>query len=216
MGSIRGEGTPPTNPSRHLKKERSSLPLKWLLKEGRRRSPTAAATATTAATPCPGHGSSPLSSRRCRPQAAAAAAASGPPHRHHFHLLLHIHLHLRPSSIFLLPAPHMQPPHYLPLHFPLPGELPHFPIYHPHPFPKLLELPRLLAQPLPFPSHPVSSPTPRWASHDAPSSPLLPPPATSTPQIPDPPSPSPPLPPSFAPPYPASQASGTPPPPPIF
>ena len=25
---------PPTNPSRHLKKERSALPLKWLLKEG--------------------------------------------------------------------------------------------------------------------------------------------------------------------------------------
>ena len=28
---------PPTNPSRHLKKERSDLPLKWLLKEGRGR-----------------------------------------------------------------------------------------------------------------------------------------------------------------------------------
>ena len=73
---------PPTNPSRHLKKERSDLPLKWLLKEGRGRSPIAAAAAarhraaaaTTAATPCPGNGSSPLSSRRCRPQAAGAAA----------------------------------------------------------------------------------------------------------------------------------------------
>ena len=66
---------PPTNPSRHLKKERSDLPLKWLLKEGRGRSPTAAAAAaTTAATPCPGHSSSPPSSRRRRPQAAAAAS----------------------------------------------------------------------------------------------------------------------------------------------
>ena len=55
---------PPTNPSRHLKKERSALPLKWLLKEGRGRSPTAvvaaAAAATTAATPCPGHADTPL------------------------------------------------------------------------------------------------------------------------------------------------------------
>ena len=75
---------PPTNPSHHLKKERSALPLKWLLKEGRGRSPTAAAAArlraaaaaaTTAATPCPNHGSSPPSSRRRRPQAAAAAAS---------------------------------------------------------------------------------------------------------------------------------------------
>ena len=55
---------PPTNPSRHLKKERSALPLKWLLKEGRGRSPTAVAAAT--ATPCPGHCSSRLSSRRRR------------------------------------------------------------------------------------------------------------------------------------------------------
>ena len=85
MGSIRGEGTPPpprpTNPSRHLKKERSVVPLKWLRKEGRGRSPTAAAclrataaaAATTAATPCPGHGSSLLSSRRRRSQAATAS-----------------------------------------------------------------------------------------------------------------------------------------------
>ena len=69
---------PPTNPSRHLKKERSDLPLEWLLKEGRGRSPTAAAAAaaaaTTAATPCPGHSSSPPSSRRRRPHAATAAS----------------------------------------------------------------------------------------------------------------------------------------------
>ena len=51
MGSIRGEGTPPTNPSRHLKKERSVLPLKWLLKGDLGRRPTAASAAVTAAAP---------------------------------------------------------------------------------------------------------------------------------------------------------------------
>ena len=92
MGSIRGEGTPPpTNPSRHLKKERSVLPLKWLLKEGRGRSPTAvvaAAAATAAATPFPGHWffstviATPLSSsrRRCRRhRLRIAALPSSPP-----------------------------------------------------------------------------------------------------------------------------------------
>ena len=51
MGSIRGEGTPPTNPSRHLKKERIIIPLKWLLKEDQGRRPTAASAATTAVAP---------------------------------------------------------------------------------------------------------------------------------------------------------------------
>ena len=60
MGSIRGEGTPPTNPSRHLKKERIIIPLKWLLKEDQGRRPTAASAAATAAAP---------------PRAAAVAAA---------------------------------------------------------------------------------------------------------------------------------------------
>ena len=54
---------PPTNPSRHLKKERSSLPLKWLLKEDQGRRPTAATTAAAllraaavpAASPCRDH-----------------------------------------------------------------------------------------------------------------------------------------------------------------
>ena len=45
IGSIRGEGTPSTNPRRHLNKERSELPLKWLLKEDRGRRPIAAAAA---------------------------------------------------------------------------------------------------------------------------------------------------------------------------
>ena len=40
---------PPTNPSRHLKKERSPLPLKWLLKEDQGRRPTTASVAATAA-----------------------------------------------------------------------------------------------------------------------------------------------------------------------
>ena len=98
MGSIRGEGTPPpTNPSRHLKKERSALPLKWLLKEGRGRSPTAivaaaarlcaaaaarlrAAAAAARRPPpllAPATGSSPHLRKRRRPQAVAAAATSG-------------------------------------------------------------------------------------------------------------------------------------------
>ena len=65
MGSIRGEGTPPpTNPSRHLKKERSELPFKWLLKEDRRRRPTAASAAATAA------------ARRCAADAPAAETAA--------------------------------------------------------------------------------------------------------------------------------------------
>ena len=43
---------PPTNPSRHLKKERSELPLKWLLKEDQRRRPTAASAVAAAARRC--------------------------------------------------------------------------------------------------------------------------------------------------------------------
>ena len=97
LGSIRGEGTPPTNPSRHLRKERSFLPLEWLLTEDRGRSPTAvapaaariraaAAVAATAATPCPDHEDVAVAataaphrrspSRRCHPQAIDAAAIS--------------------------------------------------------------------------------------------------------------------------------------------
>ena len=109
---------PPTNPSRHLKKERSALPLKWLLKEGRGRSPTATAAATTSATPCPGHGFFSLSSRRRRPP--AAAAASGPPCRHP--LRLHPPFALLPaaSSLQFL---HRLPPPALP-HLPISGDLP--------------------------------------------------------------------------------------------
>ena len=41
LGTIREEGTPPTNPSRHLRKESSFLHLEWLLTEGGGRSLTA-------------------------------------------------------------------------------------------------------------------------------------------------------------------------------
>ena len=101
---VRDPPPPPTNPSRHLKKERSALPLKWLLKEGRGYF-TIVIVIVIATPPS-------SSSRRCRPrilhhrhhhrhrdasvlkppppppQAAAAAAASRPPGRHPLHLLL--------------------------------------------------------------------------------------------------------------------------------
>ena len=108
MGSIRGEGTlppPPTNPSRHLRKERSFLHLKWLLTEGQGRSPTAAVAAArlraTAATPCPCHTDTtaavpaavadlaspplPLLRRRCcpappSPQCTLSSSPSSPIH----------------------------------------------------------------------------------------------------------------------------------------
>ena len=157
MGSIRGEGTPPpTNTSCHLKKERSNLPLKWLLKEGRGWSPTAAAAtaaaaarlraaaATTAANPCPGHGSSTLSLRRRCPQATAAAFR--PPHRHHLHLQLHLHLHLRASPPRF--APHLLLPSSFPSTVLLSVNTPHFrtatvPVHPPSiNFPSIFPMPR--------------------------------------------------------------------------
>ena len=85
---------PPTNPSRHLKKEKRtlSLSLKWLLKEDQGRRPTAvsaAATAAappraaampaaeTAASPCLGH-----ISPSCSLPAVAVTAATGRRHCH--------------------------------------------------------------------------------------------------------------------------------------
>ena len=85
---------PPTNPSRHLKNQRSELPLKWRLEEDRGRRPTAASAsqsravvgpvAKTAASPCPDHGilslpPPPLSCCHCRPCAATTAALEPPP-----------------------------------------------------------------------------------------------------------------------------------------
>ena len=73
-----GKGTspPPTNPSRHLKNERSKLPLKWLLKEDRVKRPIATSAAASAARiradttafPCP----DPATSITVGPSAAAA------------------------------------------------------------------------------------------------------------------------------------------------
>ena len=74
---------PPTNPSRHLKKERIIIPLKWLLKEDQGRRPTAASAATTAATPSRAAAETAASrclvrySLVCSLPAAAAATASG-------------------------------------------------------------------------------------------------------------------------------------------
>ena len=108
MGSIRGEGTPPTNPSRHLKKERSVLPLKWLLKEDQGRRPTAASVAATAAAqpraaavPAAETAASPclgcVSPSRTLPAAAAATAASGRRRRKL--------CHYPPRTLFFLPPP---------------------------------------------------------------------------------------------------------------
>ena len=104
---------PPTNPSRHLKKVRVALHLKWLLKEGQGGEPTAATAAATAAAPVvppprpPPSPALPTDHLRAAfqppPQAAVAAAAARSLHHHHpssstdhpLHLPLHLHLHLR-------------------------------------------------------------------------------------------------------------------------
>ena len=113
---------PPTNPSRHLKKERSDLPLKWLLKEEQGGRPTAASAAATAAVPAAEAAASPcfvpkLSS--CSPPAAAAAAAARSPH-HHLPLLHSLHFrqpspsspcHHHQSAFDQIPHRH---PHCLP------------------------------------------------------------------------------------------------------
>ena len=119
---------PPTNPSRHLKKERSDLPLKWLLKEGRGRSPTATATAAaaaaamTAATPCPGHGfftiviATPPSSRRRRRLRTTTPPSSlvPPPPAGHPppSSSSNLHLHLRQTSDHLPASPLLLPLHW--------------------------------------------------------------------------------------------------------
>ena len=80
---------PPTNPSRHLKKERSELPLKWLLKEDQRRRPTAAtaarrcAAAETAASSCSLHvlpARLTVPSRRRRRHLRPPLRSAVPPH----------------------------------------------------------------------------------------------------------------------------------------
>ena len=117
---------PPTNPSRHLKKEKRALPLKWLLKEDQGRRPTAASApataaappraaampaAETAASPCLGH-VSPVGSL----PVAAVAAAIGRRHCHRRKaappsLLLHRPFPYSPPP----PSPFSQSPFSLPL-----------------------------------------------------------------------------------------------------
>ena len=109
---------PPTNPSRHLKKVRVALHLKWLLKEGQGGKPTAAtAAAPVVPPPCPPPRPPPSPALPTDhlhaafqpppplppPQAAVAAAAARSLHHHHpssstdhpLHLPLHLHPHLR-------------------------------------------------------------------------------------------------------------------------
>ena len=118
---------PPINPSRHLKKERVILHLKWLLKERQGGEPTAATAAATAAAPvvpppCPPPRPPPSSALPTDPLRAAIQPPPPlpppPPDRctttpssstdHPPHLPLHLHLHLRrtaqaPSPTISLP-----------------------------------------------------------------------------------------------------------------
>ena len=75
MGSIGEEWTPlpPPNPRRHLKKERSELPLKWLLKEDRGRRPTASAAALAPPPPSLCH------RRHCQRRSPLPSCALVPP-----------------------------------------------------------------------------------------------------------------------------------------
>ena len=108
---------PPTNPSRHLKKERKNLPLKWLLKEDQGRRPTAASAAAppraavvpaaeTAASPCLGR-----VSPACSLPAATAAAVG-------------TLCHLPTSSTDPLPPP--PPSTFMPISPPSPRPKPSF------------------------------------------------------------------------------------------
>ena len=84
----RGRNTPPppTNPSYHLKKDRSELPLKWLHKEDRRKRPTAPArpcvAATIAASPCCDHIDVSVNTAAATTVVAAAAHLVPPPPFH--------------------------------------------------------------------------------------------------------------------------------------
>ena len=127
----RGRDPPPPNPSCHLKKEKSLLPLKWLLKEDQGRRPTAASAtaaappraavvplAETATSPCLVHelsacsllaaaAATVASGRHCRRRCQIAALPSPSPPRTTPPPVLHCHNHLpqsrdlSPSRIFL-------------------------------------------------------------------------------------------------------------------
>ena len=88
LGSIRGEETPPpppppTNPNLHLKKERSELPLEWLLKEDWGRGPIVAAAVVTTSCHIPAVAATWCWHCRrrhpCRRPSARVAAAMPPP-----------------------------------------------------------------------------------------------------------------------------------------
>ena len=94
----RGRDPPPPNPSRHLKKGRSLLPLKWLLKEDQGRRPTAAAAAVASGCRC--HRRRQIAALPSPSPPRTTPPPPSPP-------VLHCHNHLRqsrdlsPSRIFL-------------------------------------------------------------------------------------------------------------------
>ena len=152
---------PPTNPSRHLKKERSDLPLKWLLKEDQGRRPTAAppphAAAETAASPC---------LDRVLPACSSLAAAAGTlcrlPSSSTDHpsssssIFILIHPDLPPVPFTLLPRPTPPPPPLNPTISQTVFPLPCIPIFCPT-FPKTPLLPPVLASDnlMQFPQFPI-------------------------------------------------------------
>ena len=103
---------PPTNPGRHLKKERSELPLKWLLKEDWRRRPTVTAAAHCCATAAPAAETAASSCslhvlptrftipscRRLRPPLLPRLKFVVPPHLFSSTIVFPSSPHLRPSS----------------------------------------------------------------------------------------------------------------------
>ena len=99
---------PPTNPSRHLKKERSELPLKWLLKEDRRRRPTAARRCA-AAVPATETAASSCIHHALSRWITAQAAASGRRRRRLSGLLCHHNPTTPPPPSSLLHLHHRQP-----------------------------------------------------------------------------------------------------------
>ena len=165
---------PPTNLGRHLKKERSELPLKWLLKEDQRRRPTAAsaaaapaarrcAAAETAASSCSPHVlPTPLTdpSRRRRRSGSLCCHDSSPappssprhPHQHCHPSLLSLTISTPRACDFPLPRfltlPSKNPPLPTPPHchpsFPVNPRFPALPIF-PFPLPPRVHFCQLLA-----------------------------------------------------------------------
>ena len=128
---------PPTNHSRHLKKERNNLPLKCMLKEDQGRRPTAASAAATdaATTAAPPRADAETTASPCLDRELPAcshfsAAASG----------------RRRRQIVAPPSPI---PLHGPLRVPLPPPLSPYPsaAHHQHPGNLRIPLPRFLTFP---------------------------------------------------------------------